>query len=365
MKYYKSNKKKIINYLFFLSFFFFLPFNIVQADDSPLKIRVGIFQNKPIVFQDELGNAQGLYIDLLNEVAKQENWQVEFIFDSWTNNLERLKQNDINLMTSIAYTKERDSYIDFSQENVLTMWGQVYIGKDSSIQNILDLDGLKVVILRDGINGINFQELCKAFDIKIEFLVKDNYEDGAKLVEMGKADACVINNVHGYELEKEYEIMKSPIMFNPFKLLFAVPEGKYNNILNILDSQLKGWKQDDFWTIKEHIIHLDYVQDIIFERIYKFKNEESPVITPYFPENNKIDNNKFNTINDILNSYKSKRNKQIELIKELKDSDINKEAKHDQYKKYNIELILNHLLFHDYWHMYRIEELWLTKDEHL
>ena len=34
-------------------------------------------------------------------------------------------------------------------------------------------------------------------------------------------------------------------------------------------------------------------------------------------------------------------------------------------KKYNFEIVLNHILFHDYWHMYRIEELWLTKDEYL
>ncbi len=229
MKHYKSNKIKIFSSIFFLAFF--LPFNIVQAEKSPLKIRVGIFQNKPIVFQDELGTPQGVYVDLLNEVAKQKNWRLEFVYDSLANSLERLKENDIYLMTSIAYTKERDSYIDFSQENVLTMWGQVYVGKKSSIQNILDLDGLKVAILRNGINGINFQKLCKAFNIQCQLLVTDTYLEAVKLVEMGKADACVINNVHGYDLEKKYEIRNSSIMFNPFKLLFAVPEGKHDNIL--------------------------------------------------------------------------------------------------------------------------------------
>ena len=55
----------------------------------------------------------------------------------------------------------------------------------------------------------------------------------------------------------------------------------------------------------------------------------------------------------------------MELLSQLDDLDLVKEAKHDEYKKYNIEIKLNHMLFHDYWHIYRIEELWLTKDEYL
>jgi PAS domain S-box-containing protein len=245
LKHHKANKINFFSRLFFLAFFFCLPFNTVHAEKSPLKIRVGIFQNKPVVFQDEQGTAQGLYVDLLNEISKQNKLQLEFVFDSWANSLKRLRENDIDLMTSIAYTKERDSYFDYSQENILTMWGQVYVGEKLSVENILELEGLKVAILRNGINGINFQKLCEAFNIQCQLLAVDTYEEAVSLVEMGKTDACVINNVRGYDLEEKYKIRKSPIMFNPFKLLFAVPEGKHDNILRILDEQLKYWKQHD------------------------------------------------------------------------------------------------------------------------
>ena len=148
------------------------------------------------------------------------------------------------------------------------------------------------------------------------------------------------------------------------KTLNNTPEIISNYVLTIPESDLEIKRGKDFWTIKEHIIHLEYVQDILHERILLFKNEELPIVKPYFPKNEKI-NNKFKNINEILNSYKLKRNKQLELLRQLDDSDLVKEAKHDEYKKYNIEIILNHILFHDYWHMYRIEELWLTKDEYL
>ena len=138
-----------------------------------------------------------------------------------------------------------------------------------------------------------------------------------------------------------------------------------NYILQIPENDLTIKRGTDFWTIKEHVIHLEYVQNILYDRILKFKNNEFPKITPYFPENDTIDSKKFNNINEIIDSYKSKRNKQIKLIDDLEENDLLKEAVHDEYKKYNIEIILNHIIFHDYYHMYRIEELWLTKDEYL
>lgn len=138
-----------------------------------------------------------------------------------------------------------------------------------------------------------------------------------------------------------------------------------NYISMIPEKDLDSKRGDNFWTIKEHLVHLDFVQDILFERILKFKNEDYPQIIPYFPKDEKNLLNKFNSINDILNSYQNKRDKQVVLINGLKKSDFDKEGTHDEYKKYNLEIILNHILFHDYWHMYRIEELWLTKDQYL
>lgn len=138
-----------------------------------------------------------------------------------------------------------------------------------------------------------------------------------------------------------------------------------NYIQQIPENDLPIKKGADFWTIKKHLLHLEYVQNILHERILKFKNDQFPKITPYFPENDEIVENKFNNINEIIDSYKSKRNKQIKLIDVLDEKDFLKEAVHNEYKKYNIEIILNHIIFHDYWHMYRIEELWLTKDEYL
>ncbi len=208
-------------------------------------VRVGIFQNQPIVFQDEQNVPQGIYVDLLRKIAQEEDWEIEFVAGSWAEGLERLSTGEIDLMTSIAYTEERDAHMDFSKENVLMMWGKVYVKPDLGIQNILDLKGQKVAILKDGINGINFRKLCSAFDVNCQFVIVDSYARVFELVSEGEVIAGVVNNVHGDMLVLEYGLQQSPILFNPFSLLFSVPEGEHKELLSVIDKHLADWKRDE------------------------------------------------------------------------------------------------------------------------
>ncbi len=136
-------------------------------------------------------------------------------------------------------------------------------------------------------------------------------------------------------------------------------------LILIPEKDLDIIRQKGFWSIRQHVIHLVYTQTILYDRILKIKNEENPIITPYFPEKDKIDETKYNSISEALDAFKDLRLKQLRLINQFTDQDIKKKAEHDEYKYYNIEIILNHILFHDYWHMYRIEQLWLTKEKYL
>jgi uncharacterized damage-inducible protein DinB len=132
---------------------------------------------------------------------------------------------------------------------------------------------------------------------------------------------------------------------------------------NIPEEALDIKRNDETWTIREHIYHMASVQEMLYDRILTVKNEEHPVITPYFPENEKERNNLYASLEEAFTHYKAVRRKQISLIKELAEDILKKEASHGEYISYNIPIILNHMIFHEYWHMYRIEAIWLTRDE--
>ena len=133
---------------------------------------------------------------------------------------------------------------------------------------------------------------------------------------------------------------------------------------NIPGDHLDIKRNKETWTIREHIYHIADVQEMLYNRMLKIKDDEYPEITPYFPDKEQGNAAKFESIEHAFTVYNDYREKQIEFINNLSDQEYLKKADHAEYNHYNLWILINHMIFHDYWHMYRIEEIWLTKDEY-
>ena len=207
-------------------------------------VRVGIFQNNPIVFQDKNGAAKGIYVDMLNAIAEEENWEIRYVLDSWDGCLERLRTSDIDLMSCISYAEERDPYADFSHENVWTLWGTVFLHPESDIEDIRSMAGKKVAILKGGINGINFKKLCREFGVACDIVDLPSFDAVLAAVESGEVEAGVVNSVFGAMHGAKYRVNPSSFIFSPVNTFFAVPEGKNGDLTALVDAHLRRWKQD-------------------------------------------------------------------------------------------------------------------------
>jgi uncharacterized damage-inducible protein DinB len=136
-------------------------------------------------------------------------------------------------------------------------------------------------------------------------------------------------------------------------------------VLSIPAETLAIKRKPGFWSIAEHVYHLAETQDMLFGRIRMFRTEARPKIMPYFPDANNTQKAEYESIRAALNAFETGRSAQCGEASLLLDADLAKQGEHPEYKQYNVYILLNHILFHDYWHMYRIEELWLTRDEYL
>lgn len=119
----------------------------------------------------------------------------------------------------------------------------------------------------------------------------------------------------------------------------------------------------DFWTIYEHIDHLVLTQKILLGRIEQFIVEEYPIIKPYIPEDKPTVGDAKKSAKELVEEFIQLRNLQIGLIKKAKRSVWQKEGEHPEYSKYSFEILIRHILLHDSVHMWRIEELWIEKEE--
>ena len=61
-------------FIIFLSISFGAP-----AAFASTTIKVGVYQDFPLVFYDQQGKAHGVYVDLLDHIANQEDWKIEYV----------------------------------------------------------------------------------------------------------------------------------------------------------------------------------------------------------------------------------------------------------------------------------------------
>ncbi len=206
-------------------------------------VHVSINNSWPDSFLDKQGTPQGLLIDILNEIANYENWQLIYIMDEWQTGLEKLKNCEVELKVSIALTKERDMIFDFSAEPAYLDWANVIVN-DLNIQNILDLNNRKVAITHQGFFPMEFQNLCTGFGISPQFIRFQTDEDILMALERKQVDAGVIPHVFAVLNAHKYNVKFSPIVFSPIGVFFATPEGKYGELLETIDRYLIMWKKD-------------------------------------------------------------------------------------------------------------------------
>jgi hypothetical protein len=119
----------------------------------------------------------------------------------------------------------------------------------------------------------------------------------------------------------------------------------------------------DYWTIYEHVDHLIVTQKMLLGRIQQFIVEAKPVMRPYIPEDApKVEDSKKNAM-ELVNEFCKLRDMQIALIRKAKRNVWHKEGVHEEYRKYSFEILLRHIILHDSFHMWRMEELWIERED--
>jgi len=206
-------------------------------------IRVGVYNFAPLVFS-EAGQAKGFFIDMLKDVAQQEQWELTFVPGSWDQCLDRLNSGEIDLLPSIAQTPERDKTLRFTEDYLFIDWGVIYRKKGSDIRSVFDLKGKTITALRGSVYTEKLRNLLEQFDIKAYVVTKHEYAEALASVGRGDADAGVCTNVLGSILEQNLAVERTDIVFAPIKIRSAVQRGGREDLLPILDRHLSRLKAE-------------------------------------------------------------------------------------------------------------------------
>ncbi len=232
--------------LTFTFFSLFFPHPSIAEKCQEMTIRVGVYDNPPQIYKFPDGQVAGIFSDLLEVIAREKNWDIEYVFTSWEQCLKNLETGNIDLMIDIAFSTERKKIFSFSKETITTDWATVYTSKTAQVESLLDLDGKTIAVVKEDIHTNGDQgiiALAKRFNLNVKYLEVNSYLDVLKALETKKADAGIVNRIFGSLMEKKFDIKPSPIIFNPVHLKFAHLKGNdMAEVVEYIDHRIKEMK---------------------------------------------------------------------------------------------------------------------------
>lgn len=207
-------------------------------------VRVGVYQNAPKVFINQNGKADGFFPDLLNHIATQEHWTLEYVPCAWNDCLSRLEDGTLDLMLDVAYSRERAERFDFNHEVVLANWSTLYVAPNSGIRSIEDVNEKRIAVVDGAIQYPLFREWALASGVHPTFIKVNSFREVFETIRDDKAEGGLVNRLFGAQYAKEYGVERTYVVMAPSQLHFIIPKNANRFLVDAIDRHLVTLKDD-------------------------------------------------------------------------------------------------------------------------
>ncbi|MFO7936052.1 MAG: transporter substrate-binding domain-containing protein [Kiritimatiellia bacterium] len=221
--------------------------SVIPAYASPA-IRVGAQCSPPLIFITSDGHTSGLFPELLENIAEQHGWEIEYVHGSQEENHERLIKGDIDLVANMKVSGSQRSFYKFSSEPVFINWGTAFSRSDIRVCNLKDLNGRRIALehggsYNEGPKGI--RSVAEQTGLRCQFIEVDDAKHILMLLDSKQADIGVVSRLYGSFHAHRYDITATPIIFAPQILTFAasINSERGCTLLEQIDKTLKIQKQ--------------------------------------------------------------------------------------------------------------------------
>ena len=192
------------------------------------KFKVGVYDNPPMVYWDENSKPAGFFIELLDHIADENGWELEYDSCKFAACKNLLQRDDIDILPDLGHSIARDSLFDFNETPIISTWAEIYYAesRDLPLNDIMNLDGLSIAVLngdyffKNGSTGLI--DLSKELGLNFNIIKVESYADALKLVEEGRVDAALVSKVFGDYNAHTFEVKRSQIMISHVSLRYGL-----------------------------------------------------------------------------------------------------------------------------------------------
>ena len=198
----------------------------------------------PFDFVNSKGEYSGVGNDYLNLISKKTGLKFDIIVDKWSNNLQKCKNSEIDLLHAVYYTDNRTEFMDYT-EPYFEMLDYFFVRDDLDVKTMEDLNGKRVAIPK----GYAHNDLLKREFPLIKIVTVDTFSQTIDAVLENRADMLFDTYVSlTYILKKEG--ISTIVPFKSFrghstvKLHMSTPK-KRPMLLSVINKTLNAITQEE------------------------------------------------------------------------------------------------------------------------
>ncbi|WP_368640103.1 EAL domain-containing protein [Castellaniella ginsengisoli] len=209
-----------------------------------LTLEVGIYEQKPDVYIAKDGRPAGILGELLNEIARQEGWTIHTQSCNWAHCLKLLAEGGIDLLPDVYYTPERAKTFSLHHVPALHSWSQVYARPEHALRSIEDLRNHMIAVLEGSTQQDYLQTTLSSLQIEARTEPVQTLETGFQQVQARLSDAVAADFYVGELFAQQYQLVATPIIFQPTQAFYAAPKGRHPEALAAIDRHLSAWQSE-------------------------------------------------------------------------------------------------------------------------
>ena len=172
------------------------------AQETQAKVvRVGFFPC-PFNIRDENGHMSGYAYDYQQDLAAYTGWTYEYVEASWPELLQMLRRGEIDLLSDVSYTPEREGEMLFSAHAMGTESYYLYIrNRDTDIdrQDDSTLNGKRIGINAGSLQAELFDEWAQKNGVQAEVIPCNGDNAMQGMMASGELDAVVAVDSYSFE----------------------------------------------------------------------------------------------------------------------------------------------------------------------
>ena len=211
----------------------------LQAEPAQTRtIKVGVLNdNYPFSYADNGGNIEGFVVELMAEIEKVSNLQLERKVGGTREINGAFETGQLDLLQSYAPSPERAAFADFSQP-YLKMSGSIFVRRDSpSINNLTDLKGRHVMVH----HGSKGEQVLRAAGLADSIVYVASVEESLRMLDAGENDATLVGRLSGLAIVQRLDLKNIHATGDPVydvDYCFAVRKGDEELLRRIDESIL-------------------------------------------------------------------------------------------------------------------------------